>query len=198
LSTLIALILAIPAAYCGARYRFKGKDTLMFLILTFRFLPPASVVISIFIFARNLGIIDTIGLLANVYAAMNLPIAVWVLMSYIREIPKEMEDSFMIDGYSRIQAVFKVTLPLLKTGIVAVALLLIALSFGEFLFAVILTFSPAAKTLPVGLSEAMGGEWGYHFDRIAAMLVLGLIPLLILFIALRKHLVRGLTFGIIR
>jgi len=152
----------------------------------------------LYMFFRACGLLDTHIGVALVYAAINIPIVVWVLRSYFIEIPPELEESFMIDGYTRLRAFFRVTLPLSKPGIIAVSLLVLALSWGEFLFASILTSSPMAKTLPVGISEYMGGEWGYEWNKIAAVTIYGLIPLVIIFYLIRKHLVRGLTFGIVR
>lgn len=194
----IALLIGIPLAYAGARYNFKGKKDIFFTVLTFRFLPPACVVIPIFMFARAFSLIDTQFLMACILAAINIPIVAWVMLSYFKEIPRELEESFMIDGYSEIQAFLKVTLPLSRPGLIAVTLLIVALSYGEFLFSSILTSSPAAKPLTVGISEYMGGEWGYYWGRIAAVTITGFIPLLIIYLIVRKHLVRGLTFGVIR
>lgn len=198
LSTVIALILGIPAAYACGRYTFKGRSDVLFTILTFRFLPPAAVIIPMYLFARGMGIVDSPVGLSLIYAAINLPIIVWVLRSYIIEIPPELEESYMIDGYSRLRAFFKVTLPLAKPGIIAISLLVLALSWGEFLIAAILTTSPMGKTLPVGVSEYMGGEWGYEWNKIASVTIYGLIPLILVFMIIRKHLARGLTFGIVR
>lgn len=198
LGTLIALVLGIPTAYTCARFNFRNRADVLFTILTFRFLPPAAVIIPLYMFMKQTMLLDTPWGLAFIYAAINIPIAVWVLRSYILEIPPELEESFMIDGYSRFKAFIKITLPLIKPGLIAVALLILALSWGEFLFAAVLTTSPLAKTLPVGISEYMGGEWGYEWNKIMATTFYAILPLIVIFFLIRKHLARGLTFGIVR
>jgi len=198
ISTMIALAFSIPTAYTCARFNFRNRADVLFTILTFRFLPPAAVVLPIYVFLRQLALIDTPISLGLLYGAINIPIGVWVLRSYIREIPPELEESYMIDGYSRTRAFFGITLPLIRPGLVAVSLIILALSWGEFLFASILTTSPVGKTLPVGISEYMGGEWGYEWNKIMAVTFYAIIPTLIAFFIIRKHLARGLTFGIVR
>jgi ABC-type glycerol-3-phosphate transport system permease component len=195
---IFCLIFSIPAAYSLARFTFRGREDLAFLILTFRFLPPASVVIPIFIFYRFLHLLDTPIGLGLIYGAMSAPIAVWVLRSYFIEVPPELEESYMLDGYSRWTAVRKVMIPLAAPGIVAVSLLIFALCWGEFLFAVFLTSSPIGKTVPVGIAELVGGERGYEWQQIGALTVAGIIPMIIAFTLIRKYLARGLTLGAVR
>jgi multiple sugar transport system permease protein len=197
-STIIALALGIPSAYGCARYTFRGRQDVLFTILTFRFLPPATVIVPLYLIGRMFHLIDTTLYLAILYGAINVPIVTWVLLSYFKEIPVELEESYQLDGYTLFGAFRKVTLPLARPGIVAVSMLIMAFSFGDFLIASILTTSPAAKTLPVGISEYMGGEWGYMWNQMAALTIYGLIPLLIIFFLVRKNLVRGLTFGAVK
>jgi len=198
ISTLIALAFGLPTAYTCARFNFRGRADTLFTILTFRFLPPAAVVLPVYVFLRELALIDTPISLGLIYGAINIPIAVWVLRSYIRDIPPELEESYMIDGYSRFRAFVNITLPLIRPGLIAVALIILALSWGEFLFASLLTTSSAGKTLPVGISEYMGGEWGYEWNKIMAITFYAILPLIVIFYIVRRHLIRGLTFGIVR
>ncbi len=199
LSALIfCLAFSIPTAYALARFTFRGREDIAFTILTFRFLPPASVVIPIFVFYRSLGLLDNPITLGIIYGAIGSPIAVWVLRSYFIEIPSELEESYMLDGYSRWRAVLKVLIPLAMPGIVAVGLLIFALSWGEFLFAVFLTSSQHGKTIPVGISELTGGERGYEWQQIGALTIAGIIPMIIAFTLIRKYLARGLTLGAVR
>lgn len=198
ISVIISLAFGIPTAYTCARFNFRNRSDVLFTILTFRFLPPAAVVIPLYMFMRQTMLLDTPIGLAFIYGAINLPIIVWVLRSYIIDIPPELEESYMIDGYSRFKAFTDIILPLIKPGLIAVSLLILALSWGEFLFAAVLTTSPMGKTLPVGISEYMGGEWGYEWNKIMAATFYAILPLIIIFLAIRKHLARGLTFGIVR
>jgi len=197
-ASLLAVVLGLPASYACARWSFKGRMDLLFMILTFRFLPQACVVLPIYMMARILNLLDTMPLIVCLYAAMNLPIFIWVIMSYIKEIPVELEESYMIDGHSRAAAFFRVILPLIRPGLIAITLLMVSLSFGEFLFAALLTQSGAAKTIPVVISEYLGGELGYEWGKVATLTLYSFIPLVLIFVAIRKHLVRGLTFGVVR
>jgi multiple sugar transport system permease protein len=194
----VCLALSIPAAYALARWTFRGREDLAFMILTFRFLPPATVVIPIFIFYRFLGLLDTPLGLGLIYGAINAPIGVWVLRSYFVEVPSELEESYMLDGYSRWRAVLRILIPLSIPGIISVGILVFALSWGELLFAVFLTSSPVGKTIPVGIAEFLGGEKGYEWEQIACIMVAAIIPLVVAFTLIRKYLARGLTLGAVR
>jgi len=119
------------------------------------------------------------------------------MLSYFQEIPVELEESYMIDGFSRLQAFLKVSLPLVRSGLAAISMLLIALNFGEFLFAAMLT-SSTAKTFPVYLAESAESPMALEWGRTASLVVWGLMLLIIIFVYVRKHLARGLTFGAIR
>jgi len=196
-STALALGLSLPMAYIASRFEFRGKWDILFTILTFRFLPPAAIVIPLYMFARTLGLFDTHTLLIMIYSAINIPIGTWVLMSYFDEIPKEIEEAYMLDGYSRLKTFLKITLPLSKTGIIAIFMILFALSYGEYLLAGMLTTS-AAKTFPVFMGERWESPRGIEYGLLSAAAIIALIPLIIIFVSVRKHLVRGLTFGAVR
>lgn len=193
----LALLLGIPAAYAGARWKFRGKRDILFTMLTFRFLPPASVALPLYLFGSYIHLLDTPLILILLYGSINAALVVWVMMSYFRDIPQELEESYMIDGYSRPRAFWKVTLTLSRPGLVAVSMLSIALLFGEFLLAGILT-SFWGKTFPVYLSESWAIGRGYEWGKICSLTLYGLAPLIIGFLAVRKHLVRGLTFGVVK
>jgi multiple sugar transport system permease protein len=143
------------------------------------------------------GLLNNLLGLIILYAAFNLPIITWVLRSYFEEIPAGIEESYMLDGHSRFKAFFKITMPLSLPGIVAVSVLSVALAWGEFLFAVILTFNKSAKTLPVGVAE-FTGDIGILWQEITVYGFVALIPLIIFILFVQKHLVRGLTMGALK
>lgn len=196
LATLLALLTGIPAAYSLARIRFRGrKFTAMWILSTIMF-PPAVSVIPVFILASRLGLMDTLPVLVIPYAAFGLPMVIWMLRSYVKQVPFEIEEAAMVDGASQFVILRRVVLPLLMPGVVAAALLMAMLAWNEFLFALALTRS-AVKTAPVGISEftnMYGTQWG---DMTAAATVT-VAPILVLTLVLRRRLVAGLTFGAVK
>jgi ABC-type glycerol-3-phosphate transport system permease component len=142
------------------------------------------------------GLIDSHLALILVYTAMNLSLVVWILRGFFVEIPIEIEEAALIDGYSRLEVFWRVAVPLVRPGIVTTAILSAIFSWNEFLFAMILTQSNAA-TLPVylaGFSNSMGLAWGEYM----AVGTLAVLPILIFTLVLQRHLVRGLTFGAVK
>jgi len=196
LNTGAVLVLGSLAAYSLARFRFKGADNIAFWILSVRMMPPVAAIIPIYIIMRNLRLLDTPWSLVITYLTFNLPFAVWMMRSFFREIPREIEESALVDGCSDFGAFWNVALPLVAPGLVATGILTFIFSWNEFLFALILTGSKAV-TLPVGITGFMketGINWGY----MTAGGVLALIPVVIFTISVQKHLVKGLTMGALK
>ena len=195
--TAVGLLLGVPAAYGASRYRFKGRDDIMFLVLSSRFLPPITAIIPLYMLFRVFGLLDSLLGLSLIYAAASIPLTTWVLKTYFDEIPKEIEESYMLDGHSRLQAFLRITLPLSAPGIVAVSLLSLVGAWGDFLFALVLTSTQSAKTLPVAVSELIG-DLGILWQAICVYGIFALIPPVVVVLILQKHLVRGLTMGALK
>jgi len=195
-STFLAVALGLLSAYAFSRYNIPGKGDWLFFILSTRMLPPVVVTIPIFLMYRALGMYDThIGMIL-LYTAFNLSFSVWLLKGFIDEIPIEYEEAALVDGYSRLQAFRKIVLPQSVTGIAATAVFCLIFAWNEYAFSLMLT-SARARTAPPGIAtiQGVGGvEWG----AIAAGSLLFLIPVVIVTFALRKYLLRGVTFGAIR
>jgi multiple sugar transport system permease protein len=184
------------AAYGLARFRFPAAQHLAFYILSTRFAPPVAFIVPIYLMVQKAGLLDTHVALILVYTSMNLSFVTWILRGFFLEIPVEIEEAALVDGYTRWQIFWRVALPLVRPGIVTTAILSAIFSWNEFLFALILTQSKAA-TLPVylaGFSNSMGLAWGEYM----AVGSLAVLPIMIFTIALQRHLVRGLTFGAVR
>ena len=195
-STVIATILGSMAAFGLARFRFKGSASLSFWILSTRMAPPVAFLVPMFIIFRNLGLIDTHFALIVIYTSMNLSFVTWVLIGFFKEIPVELEEAALVDGYTYWQYFRRIALPLVRPGLAATAILSAIFAWNEFLFALILT-SKKAATIPIylaGFSESMGIQWG-EFMAVGCFAV---IPIMIFTFALQKHLVRGLTFGAVK
>ena len=196
ISTALAIVLGSAAAYGLARYPFRGSRDLAFFILSTRMAPPVAFVLPMFFVFRALNLLDTHFVLIIVYTAMNLSFVVWLLIGFFREIPIELEQSALLDGYGRFDVFRKIALPLAKPGIMAAAIFSAIFAWNEFLFAAILT-ADNVRTLPVaitGFSTSMGIRWGAFM----ATATVGIIPIFILTVLLQRHLVRGLTFGAVK
>ena len=195
-STALSVGLGVMAAYAFSRFKVPLKDDLLFFILSTRMMPPIAVAIPIYLMYRELGLSDTRLGMILLYSAVNVSLAVWLLKGFIDEIPREYEEAAMVDGYTRLQAFRKVVLPQAITGIVATAIFCLIFSWNEYAFAVLLT-SGEAQTAPPFIPIIIG-EGGQDWPAVAAGTTLFLIPILVFTILLRKHLLRGITFGAVR
>lgn len=195
-STLLTIALGLLAAYALARMRFVGKRFLAMWILSTIMFPPVVSVIPVFIIAGYLQLIDTWPVLIIPYTAFNLPIAIWMLRSSIRQIPYEIEEAAFVDGASRAQIIMKVILPLAAPGIATAAILTALLSWNEFLFALSLTRS-AVKTAPVGVNE-FTGMFGTDWGNLSAAATTIVAPILVMALILRRRLVEGLSLGAVK
>jgi multiple sugar transport system permease protein len=195
-STILAVVLGLLAAYAFSRFKVPGESDWLFFILSTRMLPPVVVTIPIFIMYTSIGLHDThIGLIL-LYTVFNLSLSVWLLKGFMDEIPREYEDAAMVDGYTRMQAFRKVVLPQAVTGIAATTVFSLIFAWNEYAFALMLT-SENARTAPPTIPTIMG-RGGMEWGTIAAGSLGFLIPVVIVTFVLRKHLLRGVTFGAIR
>lgn len=195
-STVASVTLGLFAAYAFSRFEVAGKDDLLFFILSGRMLPAVVVTIPIFLMYRLLGLYDTHLGMIIIYTVFNLSLTVWLLKGFIDEIPREYEEAAMVDGYTRFQAFYKVVIPEAATGIAATTVFSLIFVWNEYAFALMLT-SQTARTAPPAIATMLG-RGGIEWSAIAAGTLVFLIPVLIIVFALRKHLLRGVTFGAIR
>ena len=195
-STALVVLLGTPAAYAFARFEMWRRDDLFLFILATRMAPPVCLVIPFYLIYSRLGLIDThIGLIIA-YLTFNLSFYVWVLRSFCRDLPVELEEAAMVEGYPRWQVLRRIVLPLLRPGIVATAVLCFIFAWNEFLFAFMLG-GKTVKTLPVAiptLITTQGVKWG----EMAIVGIVALVPILIVVFLLQRHIVRGLTLGAVK
>lgn len=194
-STFLSVFLGTLAAYGFSRFKVPLKEDLMFFILSTRMMPPIAVAIPIFLMFRQLGLSDTHLGMILLYTAVNLSLSVWLLKGFIDEIPIEYEEAALIDGYTRFQAFYKVVLPQAATGIASTAIFCLIFSWNEYAFAVLLT-SGTAQTAPPFIPTIIGV--GKDWPAVAAGATLFLVPVMVFTVLLRKHLLRGITFGAVR
>lgn len=195
-STFLSVFLGTLAAYAFSRFAVPLKDDLMFFILSTRFMPPIAVAIPIYLMYRQLGMTDTHVGMILLYTAVNVSLAVWLLKGFIDEIPREYEEAALVDGYTRLQAFVKTVLPQAATGIAATAVFCLIFAWNEYAFAVLLT-SGVAQTMPPFIPFIIG-EGGQDWPAVAAATTLFVVPILVFTVLLRKHLLRGITFGAVR
>ncbi len=195
-STFLAVFLGTLAAYAFSRFKVPIKDDLLFFILSTRMMPPIAVAIPIYLMYRTLGLNDTHLGMILLYTAVNLSLAVWLLKGFMDEIPREYEEAALIDGYSRFHAFWKIVLPQAKTGIAATAIFCLIFAWNEYAFALLLT-SGQAQTAPPFIPIIIG-EGGLDWPAVGAGTTLFLLPVVIFTVLLRKHLLRGITFGAVR
>jgi multiple sugar transport system permease protein len=198
LSTLLATVLGVPAAWAYSRFKVKAKKDQLFFILSTRFMPAVVVVIPIFLMYRELGLYDTKLGLILLYAAFNLPFTIWMMKGFVDEVSPEYEDAAMMDGYSRFEAFWRFSLPLLVPGIAATAVFALIFSWNEFVYAIFLTTGgTAARTAPPAIAGLVGStpiDWGL----IAASATLFALPVLVFAFLVRRYLVAGVTLGAVR
>jgi multiple sugar transport system permease protein len=202
-TTVLAVAVGTAAAYSMARFQTGGKH-LAFWFLSQRIMPPIAIVIPVFLlYARytnewiGLSLVDTHFGLILLYTVFALPFTVWMMYAYFRQMPVELEEAALVDGCTRLQALWKVAWPLAAPGIVSAAAFAFILSWTEFIFALVLTRSHAV-TLPVVLAGIITGFQGNQYGEASALTMVSLIPALAIGILIQRHLVRGLTLGAVR
>jgi multiple sugar transport system permease protein len=196
-SVFICLLLGIPAAYALARYRFKGREDIGFYILSTKMMAPAAVAIPIFVLFGQLRMLDTVWALMLVYAAMNLSIVVWIIRSYMLDIPHEIEDAARTDGATDLRILWEIIIPVCLPGIITAAVIAAIFAMNEYLFTLIIA-TKEAYPLSVALANFSGGSDGIIYNAIALVGFLAFFPALLLVILIQNHLSRGLTMGAVK
>ena len=196
ISTFLALTLGTITAYGFSRFKVKGENDWLFFILSTRMLPPVVVAIPIFLMFRHIGLVDTHLGLILLYTALNLSFCVWLMKGFIDEIPIEYEEAALVDGYTRFEAFWKIVLPQSATGIAATAVFSFITAWNEYAFALMMT-NRKAQTAPPFIPSQLGSGM-IDWTTIAAGTFIFLFPVAIFTFTLRKHLLRGVTFGAIR
>ncbi|MGD2143367.1 MAG: carbohydrate ABC transporter permease [Anaerolineae bacterium] len=205
ISTALVIVAGSLASYSFARYN-PGAGHLMFFILTTRMMPAIAVIIPFFVIFKAIGNtafgealflgLDKQGTLVICYTVFNLPFAIWLMHSFFQDIPVELEDSARLDGYSRLQVLRRVVLPLAAPGIAVTAIFCLIFSWNEFLFAFLLS-RDVASTITVGVAT-FWTQRGILWGPLSAAATVCVLPMLIFALVLQRYIVRGLTFGAVR
>ncbi|MFV2064124.1 MAG: carbohydrate ABC transporter permease [Chloroflexota bacterium] len=198
-ATVLALTVAFAICYPITRLPVSPglRSFTLNWALSLRFLAPIAVVIPYFLIVKSLGIYNQLPALILVYTIFSLPLSIWMLKGFLEEIPMEIEEAALVDGASRFRAFRSVLLPLARTGILAAGVVVLAFNWSEFLFAFILTATPKAMTFPVGV-QGLVTQFEIIWNEMAAGGVIAILVPLALMLVARRHVITGLTFGVIR
>lgn len=197
LTTLICMALASLAGYALSRTAIPGRKALLWLILAASMFPQISIAGPVWRILRDLGWLNTYQGLIIPYVALTLPLAVWIMATFFRDFPWELEYAAMIDGSSRLGAVFRVVLPLSAPGFFTASILVFIYAWNEFFFALLIMTQPDMQTLPVGIA-LFPGEYTMPWGEIAAASTVSTLPLILLVLLFQKRIIQGLTSGSIK
>jgi sorbitol/mannitol transport system permease protein len=195
-STLLVIALALPCAYSLTWFKHRRGENILFFFLSTKFLPAVGVIIPIFIIAKDIDMIDNPVTLIIMYTAMNLPISIWMLRSFLDEVPKEVLDASKVDGASPVQELFRVALPMITPGLVATVFICVIFAWNEFFFAVNLMATRGA-TVPMFMIGFVTSE-GLFWAKLAAAGTMAMLPVVIVGWAAQRQLVRGLSMGAVK
>lgn len=196
-TTILGLIVAVPAAYAFARFNFPGRDALFFSVLIRNMFPVVVFLIPLFILMKNLRLIDTYFSLILTYLTFGLPLSIWLLKGFYDNIPPELERAARIDGATRFQAFWKIILPLSAPGLVATAIYAFIQGWNEYVYARTFINSEQRMTMPVGL-EKFFTEYASNWPGLMAASFIMSVPVVVLFLVLQRHFVRALTEGAVK
>jgi multiple sugar transport system permease protein len=195
-AVLVSLVIGIPSAYAAGRFQYRGSNDVMFTILSFRFAPELMVIVPLFIIYNELNLADTkIGMIW-VLQLVTMPLVVWILRSYFQDMPPELEQAALLDGYTRRRAFLMVALPLVRPGIAASALLAFIFAWNNYVFPLILTSSNRPVT--VAVTGFLGGGGQAYYNLTAAAALIAALPPLLVALSIQRYLVRGLSFGAVK
>jgi sorbitol/mannitol transport system permease protein len=195
-STFLVLVLGVPAAYALAIRPVKRTQDVLFFFISTRFLPFAASLVPLYLLARDLHLLDNIFALVLIYTTINLPLAVWLLRSFLLEIPHDLFEAARVDGASFRTEILRIVVPLIAPGIAATSLICLIFSWNEFFYAVNFT-SSAAATAPIFLVGFISGR-GLFYAKLAAAATLASLPVLLAGWIAQKQLIRGLTMGAVK
>lgn len=196
-TSLLTTLLAAGAGYGFSRFRFRGRGLLVALLLVTQMFPLVMIVAPVFRLFASVGLTDSLTGLVIVYTAFNVPFATFLMQSFFDAIPHEIEEAALLDGATRLAALRTVLVPLTLPGLAATTGFVFTAAWSELLFALMLNSSSAASTFPVGLL-AFVSKFSVDFGQMMAAAVLALLPVCLLFAAIQRHLVRGLTAGAVK
>ncbi|CAM5570273.1 MULTISPECIES: carbohydrate ABC transporter permease [Streptomyces] len=197
-TAVIAVLLATPMAYVMARRRTRLARAATGWVVVSQAFPLVLVIIPLFLVLKNLRLIDSMTGLVMVYVVWALPFALWMLVGYVRAVPRELEEAAAVDGAGRLRTLVSVTAPLLAPGLVATALFAFVTAWNEFFFALVLLKTPEKQTLPVVLTHFIGAEGVADLGPLAAAAFLATLPSLVVFALIQRRITGGMLTGAVK
>jgi trehalose/maltose transport system permease protein len=197
LTTLVVLPLATCCAYAVARLRMPRKRLLLSLILAVSMFPQISIVSPLFLLLRELHLLNTYGGLVLPYLTFSMPLAIWLLVGFFRQLPVDLEDAAMVDGASRIRTLWEIVLPLSRPALATTAILTFLYSWNEFLFALSFTLGPERYTVPVAIA-LFRGQYQVPWGEILAGAVVATTPVAVIVFVAQRRIIAGLTSGAVK
>ncbi len=196
-STVLGVLVAVPAAYAFSRFRFPGRNALFFSVLFRNMFPAVVFLMPLFIMMRWMGLVNTHGSLIITYLTFGLPLSIWLLKGFYDNIPVELEQAARIDGCTRFQAFYLVIMPLSTPGIIATAIYAFITAWNEYVYALTFLNDDAKLTLPVGLQRFFA-EYATNWPGLMAAAFIMSVPVVVMFLVLQKYFVRALTEGAVK
>ncbi|MCX5203431.1 carbohydrate ABC transporter permease [Streptomyces sp. NBC_00237] len=197
-AALIAVVVATPMAFVMARHRSRLTTAATGWVVVSQAFPFVLVIIPLFLILKNLHLINSLPGLIMVYVVWSLPFALWMLVGYVRAVPRELEEAAAVDGAGRLRTLVSVTAPLLMPGLIATALFAFITAWNEFFFALVLLKSPEKQTLPVILTHFIGAEGAADLGPLAAAAFLATLPSLVIFAIIQKRITGGMLAGAVK
>jgi len=197
-SALGAVLIAGLAAYALTRLPLPGTDYILFAVLALSMLPPISIIGYLFRLMTGLGWINTYPALILPYIGWTVPLSLWILVSYFRQVPRELDRAAMVDGCSHWQTLWRVIFPVVLPALFSTAILAFIFAFNEFLFALMLTTDHQARTVPVGIALFQGAHGLTPWGQIMAASVVATLPVVVITLVFQRHIIQGLTRGAVR
>lgn len=196
-STALVVVIAVPAAYFTARYRFRGRTAFLVLVLVTQMFAPTALVVGLYREFFEINLVDTYAALILTNAAFNLAFAIWILQGFFGSIPDEVEEAARLDGCGPWQTLTKIMLPLTLPGLVTATIFAFIAAWNEYVVALTLIITDSRKPLTVGFRSYVTG-YEQHWDQLFAASVIAIVPVVILFALIEKYLVGGLTAGSVK
>jgi multiple sugar transport system permease protein len=193
----IVLVLSVLSGYALSRFKFRGKKIFLLILLATQFIPGAMLLTPLFLIYKNFGLTSNLLSLILTYSVFQLPFNSILMSGFITNIPESLEEAAMVDGCSRLRALYHIVLPLLLPGIIATTVFTFIGAWNEFLFALMLISKPGLFTIPVGL-RYMQGEYDINYAALAAGSIISLLPVVVMFAIIQKYLVQGLSAGAVK
>lgn len=198
MSTVLTILVSIPAAYALSRYQFAGRNAFRQFLLVSQMLSPIVLVIGLFRLVAGAGMIDSLNVLVLIYTAFNIAFCVWMLQSYFSTIPRDLEEAAWMEGASRTRTLFTVFLPLAVPAMVVTAIFTFINAWNEFVIALTMLRTEGSYTLPIRVFSLVAGRYTVDWHYVMAAAFVASVPVAILFAWLQRYLVRGLSIGAVK